>query len=597
MRTVLVAMPFMSVDRPSIQLGLLRAIGEAHGFEVGTLHANLDFAARVGADFYRTVADARGPLIGDWLFAVEAFGAAAPDPAGRLLDDIGITGPRRERLLRARDEDVPALLDDLVAGHPWADVEVVGFTCTFQQNTASFALARRLKERHPHLIAVFGGAGFDDEMGLELLRRVDVIDLVVSGEADSAFPGVLRALADGAEPTTVPGVARRGESGLIVAAAAPPQHDLDALPAPDYREFFTRAEHLGLLSAGGRREVWLPFESSRGCWWGAKHHCTFCGLNATTMDYRAKSPERILAELATLARRHRTLRFEAVDNILDMRHLTTLFPILADGWHDYEFFYEAKANLTRDQLRTLARGGVTRLQPGLESLSSRVLRLMDKGVRAAQNVNLLRWAGYYGIDVAWSILWGFPGETPADYAEQTAIVPHLVHLQPPAGSGRIWLERFSPLFATVQKRSPQPSYPYVYPADFDLNRLAYFFEDDSGAALPDETYQPLGAALDDWARAWSREPRPALTYRMAAGVLEIHDSRHPESAGTYPFAGALAVVSGAGGPPPTGVAAIRQRLGRPGFVDEVLAEFARRGLVFRDGSLVVALATPAVPGR
>ena len=39
MRTVLVSMPFMSLDRPSIQLGLLKAIGEEHGFAVGTLHA------------------------------------------------------------------------------------------------------------------------------------------------------------------------------------------------------------------------------------------------------------------------------------------------------------------------------------------------------------------------------------------------------------------------------------------------------------------------------------------------------------------------------------------------------------------------------
>jgi hypothetical protein len=33
------------------------------------------------------------------------------------------------------------------------------------------------------------------------------------------------------------------------------------------------------------------------------------------------------------------------------------------------------------------------------------------------------------------------------------------------------------------------------------------------------------------------------------------------------------------------------------FVEEVLEEFVRRGLIFRDGSLVLALATPAVPGR
>ena len=66
----------------------------------------------------------------------------------------------------------------------------------------------------------------------------------------------------------------------------------------------------------------------------------------------------------------------------------------------------------------MAQAGVTKIQPGIESLSSNVLRLMRKGVRAIQNVNLLRWAQYYDIDVAWNLLWGFPGETEQDYTEQ-----------------------------------------------------------------------------------------------------------------------------------------------------------------------------------
>lgn len=589
-------MPFMGLDRPSIQLGLLRAIGAAHGFEVRTLHANLDFAARIGASRYRALADARGPLIGDWLFSAEAFGGRAPDPAGRFLDELGTAPDERDRLLRIRAEDVPALLDDLIDGYPWAETQVVGFTCTFQQNTASFALARRLKRRFPHLRTVFGGANFDGEMGLELLRRVDAIDLAVLGEADTAFPGLLRALARGEDPATVRGVARRDGDSLVVAAPEPPADDLDALPVPDYREYFERAERLGLLSRSARREVWLPFESSRGCWWGAKHHCTFCGLNATTMRFRSKSPGRVLAELATLARRHHTLRFEAVDNILDPRYLTSLFPAIAGNNHGYQFFYETKANLTRTQLGLLSRAGVTHLQPGLESLSSHVLRLMNKGVRAAQNVNLLRWAGFYGIDVAWSILWGFPGETAADCAEQAAAVPHLVHLQPPGDSGRIWLERFSPLFAATRRRSPERSYRFVYPDGFDLDRLAYFFDYTVDGALPEETYQPLSAALDEWAEAWDRSPRPSLTYRSAPGLVQIHDARHPESTGTYTFQGAIADIYLACAERPTGVSAIGRHL-HPGFVAEVLAEYERRGLVFRDGSLVLALATPAVPGR
>src|SRR5262249_61544426 len=98
----------------------------------------------------------------------------------------------------------------------------------------------------------------------------------------------------------------------------PPRAALDALPAPDYAEYFDRAASLELPTDS----VWIPFESARGCWWGARHHCTFCGLNGTTMRFRAKSPQRVLDELTTQARRYRNFRFEAADNILDPRHLT-----------------------------------------------------------------------------------------------------------------------------------------------------------------------------------------------------------------------------------------------------------------------------------
>ncbi|BBH70809.1 RiPP maturation radical SAM protein 1 [Actinoplanes sp. OR16] len=601
MRTVLVSMPFMDIDRPSIQLGLLKAIGERNGFAVRTLHANLDFAARIGVDQYRELAETRGSLVGDWLFSVEAFGEQAPDPAGRLPDELGADPAYGERLRHLRDHDVPAFLDSLMDAVAWTEVRVVGFSCTFQQNTASFALARRLKRRFPHLVTVFGGANFDGEMGPELVRTVDCIDLAVSGEADTAFPRLLAALAAGTDPAAVPGVCRRAGDTCVATPPEPPYDELDDLPPPDYGEYFERAELLGVVPRAARRQVWLPFESARGCWWGERHHCTFCGLNGTTMPFRSKSPARVLDELAGLAHRYGTFRFEAVDNILDPRYLRELFPAIADTGADYEFFYEAKANLTRAQLRVLARGGVSRLQPGLESLSSTVLRLMDKGVRAAQNVNLLRWARYYGIDVAWSILWGFPGESAEDYADQAAAVPHLRHLQPPEGSGRIWLERFSPLFARQPGRCvPEIGYRYIYPKGIDLDRVAYFFDHEIDGALPDSAYEPLRRALADWAASWRSGPQPSLTYRSAPGVLQINDTRHAGYDGTYTFEGVLADIYLACTDRPITAAAVRERLepARPiGYVAEVLDEFHRRGLVFRDDRFVVALALPATPGR
>jgi ribosomal peptide maturation radical SAM protein 1 len=610
---VLVSMPFMDADRPSLQLGLLKAVTTRHGFPVWNLHANLDLAARIGVDRYRALAEHRGRMVGDWLFSVEAFGADAPDPDGRLLDDfcadLGYLGGGRDEvrdlLEQIRRRDVPAFLDALVEQVAWDEARVVGFSSTFQQNAASFALARRLKDRYPHLVTVFGGANFDEPMGPELVRTVPCVDLAVVGEGDRALPRLLCALADGTDPAAVPGVARRQGNRVVAAAPAPALERLDDLPTPDYGEFFQRAEHLGLLPTTGQRPVWLPFESARGCWWGAKHHCTFCGLNGTTMRFRSKSPSRVIDELAELAHRYRSFRFAAVDNILDMGYLTEMFPAIVASGANYHIFYEAKANLTRAQLRLLAQAGVTHLQPGLESLSSRVLGLMDKGTRASQNVNLLRWARYYGIDVAWNILWGFPGETADDYAEQAALAPHLHHLQPPGSANRVWLERFSPMYTEPERfalrhRAPEASYRYVYPEAIDLDQVAYFFDYRLDGALPDESYNGLRQAVADWSAAWDSGSPPVLTHWSAPGLLQIYDGRHPGREGTYTFHDTLADIYLACTERPTTAAAVRDNVGLDlpvHTVEEMFTEFARRGLMLVDGSRALALSLPAVHGR
>ncbi|MFD9733496.1 RiPP maturation radical SAM C-methyltransferase [Umezawaea sp. NPDC059074] len=605
--TVLVSMPFMHVDRPSIQLGLLAAIGRRHGFPVRTLHANVDFAARIGVDLYRLLADQCARLVGEWLFSREAFGDAAPDQEDELLlefaDELGhLASPSesaRDRLLRIRDQDVPAFLDGLVAEFAEDEARVVGFSATFQQTAASIALARRLKRRFPATVTVFGGANFDGEMGLELVRAVECVDFAVIGEGDRAFPELLSALAAGTDPAAVPGVARRVGDDVVATPPAPPHERLDDLPDPEYGEYFDRMAKRGLPV----HDVRIPFESARGCWWGAKHHCTFCGLNGSTMRFRSKSPRRVLDELAHQSRRYRAFRFEAVDNILDPRYLKELFPAIADSRADYEIFYEVKANLTRAQLAVLARGGVTRVQPGLESLSSAVLRLMDKGVRAAQNVNLLRWAAYYGIDVSWNVLWGFPGETAEDYARQTAVVPHLVHLRPPESADRLWLERFSPLHAQPDRFGlgppvPEASYRLVYPAGMALDRIAYVFE--YAPALPPSAYTALRMAVTAWRAAWRSPDRPALVYRSAPGFLQITDARHQGQDGTYAFHDTLAEIYLACVDRPRTAAAVRAELGTDLSVEVVRDAFRRfqeRGLLFLDEDLALALALPATPGR
>jgi ribosomal peptide maturation radical SAM protein 1 len=612
LRVVLVSMPFMNQYRPSIQLGLLKSLTVRCGFPVRTLHANLDFAVRIGIDYYELLSQHRGPMVGEWLFSPAAFPGTAPDPDAQMIDDLSdelsyLGASReelRERLLRIRNIDIPAYLDALVDTFSLEDA-VVGFTSTFQQNAASFALARRLKQRQPGIVTVFGGANFDSEMGPELVRSVDCIDFAVIGEGDESFPRLLGALATGSDLDAVPGLARRLDGHVKVTPHGPASVRLDDLPAPDYDEYFEHAEDLGILPRVGHRSVWLPIETARGCWWGAKHHCTFCGLNGTAMSFRSKSPERVLDELTNQAKRYRSFRFEAVDNIMDTTYLTKLFPLLIENETGYEIFYEVKASLTRKQLKLLAQAGVTQLQPGIESLSSNVLRLMRKGIRAIQNVNFLRWALYYDLDVEWNLLWGFPGEREEDYTEQATVIPHLLHLRPPSSANRIWLERFSPLFTEhdtfrFRYRMPERSYQYIYPGHVDLERIAYFFDYDLDRGLPDSAYVGVRRAADDWSSAWQADTLPMLKYWSAPHFIQIYDERKQGQGGTYTFEDTLADLYLACINKPTTAATVRRELGLRlpvEAVQEVFTEFQKRGLVFLDGQFALALALPSVKTR
>lgn len=611
-RVALVTMPFQDPFRPSIQLGLLKAIAGSHGFPTDTFHLNLDLAAAVRDSLYDLLfagggEQARG--LGDWLFSRAAFGDEAPDPEGVFLrdcrDHIALTDEQAAAVAAFRDGGVERYLDHMLDVVPWATYRVVGFTTTFAQTVPSLALARRLKERYPEIIVVFGGSNLDGPMGVELIRSMDCIDYGITGEADVAFTDFLVALSDGYDPAGLPGVLCRRDGVVVEGPAGSPFERLDELPVPDYREYFERASELGIVGRHGRHQVWLPVEGSRGCWWGAKAHCTFCGLNGLTMAHRSKSPERLGRELAELSAQTGSLRFCFVDNIVDTSYFEQLFPVFNETGVDYQMFYAVKANMTREQLRQLRDGGVRRIQPGIESLSSHVLRLMRKGVRASQNVNFLRWCRFYGIEVAWNLIYGFPGESEEDCREQATVMPKLVHLDPPAGAGRIWMERFSPIFEDrpsypTKWVSPEKELRFIYPPRVALDQLAYVFDYELDDTLPDSAFEELQKAVGAWKRLAEGDVKPSLTLHRAPDFIQIVDGRNPEIVNVHTFSGPLATLYEAVMEKPRSPRMIVESA-ELGYaveeVEEALEEFALRDLVVRDGNLFLALALPASPWR
>jgi ribosomal peptide maturation radical SAM protein 1 len=270
------------------------------------------------------------------------------------------------------------------------------------------------------------------------------------------------------------------------------------------------------------------------------------------MAYRSKSPDRAFDEIHELVTRYAVKRVECVDNILDNRYISTVFPRLAASGLGIDLFYEVKANLRLDQLQAMRAGGMTSIQPGIESLSTRVLQVMQKGVSAAQNIQLLRWCGEVGINVAWNLLGGFPREPMEEYDRQAAIIPLLVHLQPPASCGKFRLDRFSPHFTRpeslgIERIRPMPAYFYVYPLTRrGLMRLAYYFDfDHMDGREPDSYIGSAGAEVHKWwaCRTNQAETPPVLdAFENASGEFTIHDTRPCRVAAQHELKGLSGVL-------------------------------------------------------
>jgi len=553
-RIALICMPFASAKMPSIQIGLLTALAERSGFETDAFHFNLDLAAQLTPDFYERLCVHRGRMTGEWLFAQAAFGADAPPEAEDFFASFQEEfawakkiGTDQEHLLDLRRRILPSFIEGCLTAVDWARYRLVGFSSTFQQNVACLALARRIKERFPAINIVFGGANMESEMGPECARAFPFIDYVVSGEGDAVFPALLQALATNQAVSSWAGVTVRTANGSLEYGGQPqPLADLNDSPVPNYNAYFDRAADLGLLTH--YKDDWaLPVESARGCWWGSKHHCTFCGLNGVTMSFRSKAPDRFLAELSELSREHSISSFYSVDNILDLKYLPTVFTNIEQSKTDYRFFYEVKSNLTRAQIRSLYRGGVRTIQPGIESLSSHILQLMRKGCTMLHNIRCLKWCSFYNIRVGWNLIKGFPGETEEDYDKQLEVLKCITHLEPPSSASRIWLERFSPYFDDregfpVSNVRPNASYRYVYPSHVDLDKLAYFFDYEMGATVPDSSFDSTFAFISQWRKEWNSDQRHSLSYRRTADGLLLDYCRGQERNGTYSLSGPLALI-------------------------------------------------------
>jgi ribosomal peptide maturation radical SAM protein 1 len=527
LRICLVAPPLTEPSVPNLAVELLAAQARADGHQVRAVHA----ALRQRRTFRRALIHG---LPAPSAFAPTYFGlepgAFADLTAAAAMADFAESeqlepefgGHLADDLLFAMN-DAQRCVDDVCNDVASAEHDLIGFSIGFDsQKLPAAAIARGLRARGQRGLFVAGGTGCDGPMGQALLQWCPDFDLVVQGEAERSWPLLLRRVSrsPGTGFRDVPGVVWRDGDTYVSTPEVPFDRTFLAAPEPDYTEFLAqRAE-----SAYATSRSFILFESSRGCWWGERRQCTFCGIRNVSGPYRVRDAEPTVDLIERLQARYRPDVLYSTDSIADRDFDDSVWPELArrrQEGADWSLFYETKSDLTRARMARLAAAGVKHIQPGIESLSSPVLRLMRKGATALQQVTMLKWAHTYRLDLHYSLMTGLPGETSAHIDAMIDLIDAIPHLPPPAGLNRLALHRFSPHFdnpATFGLSDVRPfeTQRVMYRCDDELLlRLCYQLDYDV-PVTPDlvAARRRLKAAVHRW------QERHALGASMTFAVLD-----------------------------------------------------------------------------
>ncbi len=305
-------------------------------------------------------------------------------------------------------------------------VGAVGISSVFPgQLQPTYAFALKLKRLLPDVHVTCGGPGitqlFIRLRGQDLLRALGPFDSAVVFEGEHALLGLCRALDEKRPIAGLPNVVHR--DALLGAKWLPGEgaEDLRVLPAPDFD---------GLpLDLYFSPTLTLPYDPTRGCYWGK---CTFChyGLAETgTASYRERGCERTVDHLSALADKHGTRHFYLSQDSVAPKTLLKIAQEISRRGLDLKWATDLKPEkyLTAERARALADGGGAACALGVESANPRVLSLIDKGAPVSTVRDTIEHLSAAGLAVEAMCFTDFPTETYAEAMDTLRFLEKLKH--------------------------------------------------------------------------------------------------------------------------------------------------------------------------
>ncbi len=256
--------------------------------------------------------------------------------------------------------------------------DVIGISVCFPgQLQPAYAFAWKIKAALPNVHLTVGGPGVTQMLirleGTALARALGPFDSAVVYEGERPLLALAQRVAAKQSLRELTNVVLRDPLRGARFLAGHGMEDLKSLPAPDF-------DGLPLERYFSPR-LTLPYDPTRGCYWGK---CTFChyGLaEVGTASYRERTVADAVAHLRALSEKYGTKHFYLSQDSVAPKTIVKLAQAIADAELDVRWGTDLKAEkyLTPERAEILRRGGAVACAIGVETANDRVLDLIDKG--------------------------------------------------------------------------------------------------------------------------------------------------------------------------------------------------------------------------
>ncbi len=255
-----------------------------------------------------------------------------------------------------------------------------------------------------------------------------LIDIIVVGEGEFVLPEILRAVDGKTSMEDVNGIYYK-ENGIIKANMPAEKPDPNKIPEMPYD--LVNVEHY--VKSGGiafnNKERTLPFISSRGC----PYQCTFCSTAGISKgNWRSMTAELTHERVRKMTRKYNidVVKFYDENFTSNPARAERIAELIND-----EFGWSMQArmdNMLRIDMKKLEAGGLRVVEPGIESGSDRILKMINKAEDKATMIAANRKLAETNIKAFYNFMMGFPGEMKEDVVQTVDLALQMIKENPNA---------------------------------------------------------------------------------------------------------------------------------------------------------------------